>query len=182
MTKKKNALAASSLNTRRLVTCGILCALIVVFMWIGAITDVLDLTMIMLASLCIAFAVIEIDVRWAWLVWGVSALLSLIMLPQKAAALFYLMFGMYPIAKSGFEKLHPVLAWTLKLSLFNTVQLFFILLAQKILGLSGEGYEFAAVALLFNNVVFLVYDLALTVFISYYMIRLRRRLHLPKLR
>ena len=37
-------------------------------------------------------------------------------------------------------------------------------------------------ALLFNNVVFLVYDLALTVFISYYMIRLRRRLHLPKLR
>ncbi|MGM9653588.1 MAG: hypothetical protein ACI3XP_08135 [Eubacteriales bacterium] len=179
---KNNVLSVSSLNTRRLVTCGILCALSVTFMLIGAITDILDLSMMMLATLCVAFPVIEIDVRWAWLVWGVTAALSLLLLPKKEIALLYLLGGMYPIAKSAFERLHPVLSWTLKLSMFNTVQLFYILLAQKILGLSGEGYEFVAGAMLLNNLVFLIYDFALTVFISFYLLRLRKRLHLPRLR
>jgi len=178
----KSTAAAASLRTRQLTVCGILCALGVVLMLLGAVTDVLDLTMMMLASLCIAFAVIEIGVKWAWLVWAVTALLCLLLLPSKTIALFYLLGGMYPIAKSAFERLHPVFSWLLKFSMFNTVQLLFILLAQKLLGLSGEGYEFIAADMLFNNVVFLVYDFALTAFITLYLLRLRRRVKLPKLR
>jgi len=60
--------------------------------------------------------------------------------------------------------------------------LLFILAAQKLLGLSGMGYEFTAATLLLGNASFLVYDFALTVFISIYLIRLRRRIKLPQLK
>ena len=111
-----------------------------------------------------------------------TAVLSLLIIPTKEIALLYLMGGMYPIAKSAFERLHPLFTWLLKLSLFNTVQLFYILAATKLLGLTGEGFDFTAPTLLFGNVAFLVYDFALPVFITFYLVRLRRRIRLPSLK
>ena len=171
-----------SLRTRQLVTCAILSALSVCALLIGGVTGILDLTALVIAALCTAFCVIEIDVRHAWLVWAVTAALSLILLPSKELAVLYLLGGMYPIAKSSFERLHPLFMWALKLSMFNSLFLLFILAAQKILGLSGMGYEFTAATLLVGNAAFLVYDFALTVFISLYLIRLRRRIKLPRLK
>lgn len=178
----KRVLTKSALTTRRLTACAILSALSVVFLLIGGVTGILDLSAMVLAAMCIAFAVIEISVPWAWLCWAVTAVLSLVLIPTKEIALLYLMGGMYPIAKSAFERLHPLFTWLLKLSLFNTVQLFYILAATKILGLSGEGWDFTAPTLLFGNVAFLVYDFALTVFITFYLVRLRRRIRLPSLK
>ena len=175
---KKRILTKSALTTRRLVTCAILSALSVVFLLIGGVTGVLDLSAMVLAAMCIAFVVIEIQVSWAWLVWAVTAVL----VPTKEIALLYLMGGMYPIAKASFERLHPLFTWLLKLSVFNTVQLFYILAAQKILGLTGEGFDFTAPTLLLGNAAFLVYDFALTVFITFYLVRLRRRIKLPPLK
>jgi hypothetical protein len=179
---KKRILTKSALTTRRLVTCAILSALSVVFLLIGGVTGVLDLSAMVLAAMCIAFVVIEIQVSWAWLVWAVTAVLSLLLVPTKEISLLYLMGGMYPIAKAAFERLHPLFTWLLKLSVFNTVQLFYILAAQKILGLTGEGFDFTAPTLLLGNAAFLVYDFALTVFITFYLVRLRRRIKLPPLK
>ena len=66
--------------------------------------------------------------------------------------------------------------------MFNTVQLAFLLIAQKVFGLQEEAYSFAAGALIFNNVLFLVYDVTLTVFITFYLVKLRRRLKFKSLR
>lgn len=171
-----------ALRTRQLVCCAILSALSVVLLLIGGVSGILDLTALVIAGLCVAFAVIEIDYRWAWLVWAVTAVLSLIVLPTKEIAVMYLLGGMYPIAKSSFEQFYPLFSWIFKLSMFNSLFLLFILIAQKVLGLSGMGYEFNAVTILIGNGVFLLYDFALTVFITFYLVRLRRRIHLPKLK
>ena len=171
-----------ALRTRRLVTCAILSALSVVLLLVGGVSGILDLSALVVAGLCVAFAVIEIDCRWAWLVWAVTAALSLIVLPTKEIAVMYLLGGMYPIAKSSFEQYYPLYSWIFKLSLFNTVQLIFILIAQKILGLSGLGYDFTAASILIGNAGFLLYDFALSVFITFYMVRLRKRIRLPKLK
>ncbi len=179
---KKNKLGETSLRTRRIAVCSLLAALGIVFLMIGAVTDILDLTMMMLASFCIVFAVIEIGEKWAWLIYGVTAVLSLLFLPSKAAALLYLLGGAYPIFKAWFEKYRSIIAWILKLSLFNTMQLLFILLAQKILGLSGAGYEFVLSEILLGNAVFIVYDLCLTVCVTVYLVRLRRRLKIKGLK
>ncbi len=179
---KNNTHTAASLRTKRIAVCSLLTALSFVFMMVGAITDVLDLTATMIASFCIVFAVIEIGERWAWLVYGVTAILSLLLLPSKAAALLYLLGGAYPIFKAWFEKYRAVIAWILKLSLFNTLQLLFILLAQKVLGLSGAGYGFVLTEILLGNVTFIVYDLCLTVCVTVYLVRLRRRLKIKGLK
>lgn len=179
---KNTSVPSGSLRTRRIAVCSLLAALSIVFMMVGAITDILDLTMMMLASFCIVFAVVEIGEKWAWLVYGVSAVLSLLFLPSKSAALLYLLGGAYPIFKAWFEKYRSVIAWILKLSLFNTLQLLFILLAQKLLGLSGAGYEFVLGEILLGNVVFVVYDLCLTVCVTVYLVRLRRRLKIKSLK
>lgn len=179
---KKTVMTKSALTTRRLTVCSILAALSVVVMLVGAITEVLDLSMLVLASLCIVFAVIEIGVKWAWLVWGVTSLLCLLLLPSKAAAILYLLGGFYPIAKASFEKLHPAASWILKFSLFNTLLLFYILIAQKFLGLSGTGYEFAILEFAVGNAAFLLYDFCLTACITLYLVRLRGRLKVKSLR
>lgn len=179
---RKTVMTKSSLTTRRLTVCGILAALSVVGMLVGAVTEVLDLSMLVLASLCIVFAVIEIGVKWAWLVWGVTSLLCFLILPVKEVALLYLMGGFYPIAKAGFEKYHPAVSWILKFSLFNTLLLFFILIAQKLLGLSGTGYQFAILEFAVGNAAFLLYDLCLTACITLYLVRLRSRLKVKSLR
>ena len=176
---KKNT---SSKQTKRIATCGILCALGVICLSVGSLIEVMDLSMIMIASFCIVFAVIEMGTRWAWLIWAGTAVLSLLLLPNKLAAVLYLMGGMYPIAKAAFEKLHPAVSWILKFSAFNTIQLFFLLIAQKIFGMTGADYSFAAGPILFNNLVFFVYDITLTVFITFYLVKLRRRLKIKSLR
>lgn len=182
MLMRKTVLTKSALTTRRLTVCGILSALSVVGMLIGAITEVLDLSMLVLASLCIVFAVIEIGVKWAFLVWCVTSLICFLLLPSKAVALLYLFGGFYPIAKAAFEKLHPVVSWILKFSLFNTLLLFYILLAQKVLSLSGTGYAFTVLEFAIGNAAFLLYDLCLTACITLYLVRLRRRLKVKSLR
>lgn len=177
-----NALSEKTLRIRRLVTCAILSALSVVVLLIGGVTGVLDLSALVIASLCLAFCVIEIGVRQAYLIWAVTAVLSLILLPSKEIAVMYLLGGTYPILKSSFERLHPLFTWLLKLSLFNSAFLLFLLAAQKLLGLTGIGYDFTAPTLLIGNAAFLVFDFALTVFISLYLIRFRRRIRLPRLK
>ena len=166
-----------SKSTRRIAACGILSALGVICLSVGSLIEVMDLTMIMIASFCIVFAVIEMGKRWAWLIWGATALLSLLLLPNKLAALLYLMGGMYPIVKSTLERLCPLFAWA-----FNGVQLAFLLIAQKLFGMSGPDYALTWGVVLFNNVLFILFDITLTVFITFYLVKMRRRLKIQSLK
>jgi hypothetical protein len=75
-----------------------------------------------------------------------------------------------------------VIVWTLKLSLFNTLQLLFIFIAQKVFGLTGAGYSFAILEILLGNAVFVLYDFPLSACITVYLVRFRRRLKIKSLR
>ena len=171
-----------SKQTRRISACGILSALGVICLSVGSLIEVMDLSMIMIASFLIAFAVIEMGKRWAWLIWGVTALLSLLLLPNKLAALLYLMGGMYPIVKSSLERLRPLLSWAGKLVAFNVVQILFLLIARELFGMTGPDYALIWGVVLFNNVLFILFDIVLTVFITFYLVKLRRRLKIQSLK
>ena len=171
-----------SKQTRRISACGILSALGVICLSVGSLIEVMDLSMIMIASFLIAFAVIEMGKRWAWLIWGVTALLSLLLLPNKLAALLYLMGGMYPIVKSTLERLRPLLSWVGKLVAFNGVQILFLLIARELFGMTGPDFSLSWGVLLFNNVLFILFDIVLTVFITFYLVKLRRRLKIQSLK
>ena len=124
-----------------------------------------------------------------WLCWAVIALLGLLLLPNKAVSLMFALFlGLYPVAKSRLEQLRQRgLEWVLKLLLFNGAMLltYFVLLrfttAIDPQEFTIAGVYLPGVVLAFGNVVFCVYDVALTRLVGLYLRvwqpRVRRWLH-----
>ena len=60
--------AGVSKRTKGVVFCGIFAALSFVFMFIGTLTGVLDLTAMVVSSLAVSFMVIEFGGMYPWLV------------------------------------------------------------------------------------------------------------------
>lgn len=179
---KKDILSQNRKNARRVAVSGLLSALAFLSMLIGAVTDVLDLSMFVFASLCIVFAVIELGIRWSFLIWGVTSLLCVLLLPSKAAAMIFLFGGLYPIAKAYLERFPRLLSWALKIVLFNLLLIAFLFVVNRVLGLTSAGYRFAVLEIALGNGAFILYDLCLTVCISAYLLKLRRRFRIRGLR
>ena len=115
----------------------------------------------------------------AWLIYAVTGVLALILLPNKFIAVFYVLFaGFYPIMKEKFERLHYVISWILKLSLFNTSLLFVVLVSKTLLHLPEDELGFTIPVFALGNGAFLLYDIAMSKIITVYLVRLRSRLHL----
>ena len=165
-------------RTKYLTVCAMLAALGVVLMALGSLVDVLDLTVAVLASMLCIYAVIEMGGFYPWALWAVTSLLSLLLLPVKTPAIFYAAFaGFYPILKEKLERLPRVLAWVLKLVTFH-LSLGAIVLIYKLFLPAGLEEEFPFFWLLLyalSLVAFVIYDVALTRLITFYLVRLRHR-------
>ncbi len=166
-----------SAELRKLTVCAMLAALGVVLLYLGSMIEVADLSMAVLASLLCVFAVIEYGGSAPWLVFGVTGILSLILIPQKTPAVFYLLFfGYYPILKEKLEKRPKVVAWVLKEVIFNVALVLILLLSHFLLTASGTTPILLYVAFAaLSEILFPVYDIALTRLISLYLYRLRKR-------
>lgn len=164
--------------TKKIVLSAILAALSVAVMYIGCLTP-LDYTAIAIASIAIVFAVIEMNGKYPFLIYAVTSILALLLLPNKSSALIYTMFfGFYPLCKAFFERRHYIISWILKFSLFNTCLLLLITVATYILHLEETGLEFRIVTILLANVTFLLYDIAFTKLITLYLVKIRSKLKL----
>ena len=166
-------------TTKRLTLCAMLSALGVVLLWLGSAVEVVDISMAVIASLLCVFAVIEYGGSAPWLVFGVTSVLSLILLPQKTPAVMYLLFfGYYPILKEKLEKKSRFVSWLLKEILFNVALALLLVLSHLLLfpgsSLGSMVYYYAIMAV-FAEVAFPLYDVALTRLISLYLFRLRKR-------
>lgn len=166
-------------SIKKMVVSAVLSALGVAIMYLGSVVDVLDLTLDAAASMIIIFAFIEIGTKYAWLIYGVTAVLTLLLLPAKLPGLMYLLFiGYYPILKASFERLHFVISWILKLSLFNTAFLLIILAVNYLFKIPDTGFDFTPLLIIFGNITFVLYDFASSTIITLYLVKLRRRLGL----
>ena len=170
----------SKKRTKYLTVCAMLSALGVVFLGLGSLIESIDLTCAALASILCIYAVIEIGGAYPWMIWAVTSLLSLILLPQKSPAAFYLFIGFYPILKARLEKLPRIVCIILKLVIFHAIivlswlviRIFFPADAQFQLGwILLSGYALCLV-------VFLLYDYCLTLLVTVYLRRWRKRLGL----
>lgn len=167
-----------SRKTKNLATAAILSALGVVILFMGSIIQVLDLSMAVIASIIIIYAMIELRGAWPYLIFAVTSLLSMFLLPDKFVGVVYLgLAGYYPILKFHFEKKLPLIAeWIAKLVVFNIALTAVIFVSVHLLHLPGDEIGFGWVIYLLGNAVFVIYDLALTNLISFYFFKLRKRL------
>ena len=168
-----------SSSTKRLTVCAMFAALSVVMLYLGSLVELLDISMAVIASLLCVVAVIEYGKGAPWMIYGATAILSLVLLPNKTPAVLYAMFfGYYPILKEKFEKLPGVISWVLKEITFNLALI--IMGVATVLIMLGVDNALVnpitvGIAVVLAEVVFVLYDIAMTRLISFYLINLRRR-------
>ena len=167
------------IRTKKLTVNAMLCALGVVLMTVGALIEVLDLSVAALASLLCIYAVIELGGWYPWMLWLGTSVLSLLLLPVKTPALFYTFFlGYYPMAKAWLEKkLSSVPCFLCKLGCFHVGVLGIVLVAWAFFPALLENEEGAWYAVVLYGLALLgfwLYDLALTRLITVYLVKFRR--------
>lgn len=160
---------------------GLLTALSVVLMFLTGIIPFLTFALPALAGALLILIVMEIGSKWALCVYAAVSILSLLVVADKEAAMMYAaFFGYYPVIKSFLEsKLPRWLEWVAKLLIFNTAMVLAYLVIIYVFGIPlDEMEEFGkyAVPILLGmgNVVFIIYDIALTRLIGAYLHRWRK--------
>ena len=148
-------------------------------MYLGSFIDVLDLSVAVIASLFCIVAVIEAGRSWGYAVYGGTAILSMILLPNRSPAAVYLLFaGYYPILKERLEGRirKKALLYAVKIAIFNVAFAAIAAVLVLVFSVPTESGLMAAALFVLGNFTFLVYDVALTRLITAYIRLLRPRL------
>ena len=137
-------------KTKRLTVSALLCALGAVMLCMGRLFDgSLDLSMAALASLIVVWAAEELGGSYPWLIWLVTSLLALILMPFNTAAWEYLLFaGVYPMLRVLLERVPVVLRYVIKIVLFNGVIALGVLILWQLLFPTAQSYPAALGAFL----------------------------------
>ncbi len=168
-----------------LTVSAMLSALGVVLLAIGSVFETLDLSIAVIASIFVVYAVIELGGAYPWMVWLVTSIVSFLLLPIKSSVLFYIFLaGFYPILKEKIERRCPrVPAYLIKGSIlvlacaaiWSVSYLFFPYLLD-----GNNSLPYLILLIVVGVITFYLYDYALTMLISFYLKRLHNRLKIKK--
>lgn len=157
---------------------GIIAALSVALMFSTGIVPWLTYAVPAVSGALLMMLVIEISPAFALTVYAAVAVLSLLLVADKEAAVMYAaFFGYYPVIKSLLEKkLSKIPLWIVKFLIFNASVIaayFIVTYALKLpfddMGMFGKYTVYVLLAS--ANVVFVLYDVALTRLVTlYYML------------
>jgi hypothetical protein len=164
-------------KTKKLTLSAVLCALGVVFMALGSVIDVLDLSVCALASLIVVFVYLEVGASYALGVYLATSVLSLIIVPSKLVFFeYFLVFGVYPLLKALIEKL-PHWSWfPVKLVFVNAIIWVIAAFSSLLLSydfIEGDTPVMKIAFYLLMNAAFVAYDYFITVMVRFYYDRLR---------
>lgn len=169
-------------GSAKIAFCGVAAALSTVLMFLTGLIPVATYALPALSGLVSMVVVVELGVRWAWPVYGVTAVLSLLLAADKeAVTLFILFFGYYPILKAVLERLKKkAFVWALKFLVFNAAMAAGFFAAIFILGVPEESFTVFGiylpwVFLIAGNGVFLLYDSVISGLVVTYYSRLHKQ-------
>lgn len=171
----------SKFNSFKVAFGGVISALSIVLMFSTGIFSTLTYAVPAVAGALLILIVIEISPKFAGAVYFAVAVLSLLVVADKEAAVMYAMFfGYYPIIKGFIEKhLKNVLSWIIKFAVFNVSVISAYFVVSKVFMISFDDLESFGkwalpIFLILCNIVFALYDIALTRLISAYLFRWRK--------
>jgi len=147
---------------------GLFTALTILFLYISSIVPINRFYLLGLASCIIPLTIISTNVKNAILVYASSGLLSILFGFRGSAIAYIIFFGSYGFVKYYVEKLRKApLEFILKLSFFNiclaSIYFIYMLFSFGLPKMNLPIYSLVIVA----QLGFIIYDYALTVFISY---------------
>jgi len=166
-------------QTKKLTLAAMMTALGVVILTLGAFVEVLDLTAAVIASLIIVFMYLEVGSPYTYLVWLATSLLSFLFFPASYVWLeYFLVFGIFPIVKGFIERLPHLFWFILKLLYGNAVLILMLFLWEKLFGIpffSKDIWYFKVGVYALLVVLFMAYDMFLTVAVRIYIHKIRHR-------
>ena len=166
--------------------CGIVAALCVALMLLGAVIPIAMFIAPAVAGFLIATVCVECGMQMALTAYAAVSLLVLLFVPDKEVALiFTVLLGYYPLAKPKFERIRPaLLRCVCKLLLCNGAVLAMYGLIYLLVPMGSISQELRATAtaaalatLAMGNVAFLLYDRALHNLLQVYQLVWRPKLH-----
>lgn len=163
------------MKSRNIAESGILIGATLVVLYATSILPISTLSVLTLASCLIPISIIRTSIRDAILVYVSSSLLSFFILPINMSIYYTLFFGIYGIIKYFIEKINKLpLEIILKLISFNILLGIIYFIAINFLG--NISIKFS-IYLLWSiaQIVFFIYDYALTLIISFYLQKLHKR-------
>ena len=171
-------------TTKKLTFSATVVALGTVFMVLGAVVEVFDLTAVALSSVLVAFVYIELGSPYTWLVWLCTTLTTFLFYQGSPMWFIYLvLFGIYPILKGYIERLPRLFWWPIKLVFGNMAFISMLFGVKLITGLPFinpeetffgiTGRAMYIITWILMNVAFIAYDFFLIVMVRYYMEKLR---------
>ncbi len=167
MRKKSNSMAMA----------GMLSALAVVILYLGSLIELLDLSASVLAALAVMVAIMELGRGFAWGVYLVSAMLSLLLFPRTASVVFAAFVGYYPILKVYLDRI-PIrlVQYLIKLILFNAFLFGALWLCRWFLGVNNEWDALGNILFWMGNFSFAVYDFALSRLAIFYLVKIKSKM------
>jgi hypothetical protein len=162
------------MKSKNMAESGVLVALTLIVLFSTSILSISTLSIMTVASCLIPIAIIRTSVKNAILVYIASSILSFMLVPTNIAIYYTLFFGIYGIIKYFIEKFRNMpLEILLKLISFNVLLGITYLITKTFLS-----FVYPSVSLLFlwiaAQVIFLIYDYALTLAISFFLNRFNK--------
>ncbi|MBQ1436073.1 MAG: hypothetical protein IIZ19_09280 [Clostridia bacterium] len=158
---------------------GILAAFALILLFLANLSNVLDICLVVIASMVMFVGVIELGRKWMLIMYAAVTLLALLLVPIRAPLIMFALFlGYYPFVKSLTEQLKQRSAeYVIKFAVFNAAavicMVFFKTLFFENVTLTNM---MAIIFVIIANGLFLLYDIAMTRLITMYMYRIRPKL------
>lgn len=160
---------------------GVIAALSIVLMFLTSLMPSMTYALPAAAGILVTIIVIEINKKWALGVYAAVSVLSILLVADKEAAVMYIMFfGYYPILKAVFERrFNKTVSMILKLIVFNISMIIAFIISTYVFMIPFEEMEkygpVAAFGLLAaGNVIFVIFDFALSNIITIYNMKWRK--------
>ena len=171
---------------------GILVALTTIVLYSTSILPISTLAILTIASSLIPVCIIRSNIKTSIFVYISSSLIAFFLVPINISFLYLMFFGVYGIVKYFIERIRKEkLEIVLKLVFFNIVFIIGFIVMQNILGIniiSGlevlmsrffdtSGRAIASIILwIVAQPIFLIYDYAMTMIITFYMDRIHKNI------
>jgi len=147
-------------KTRIITLSALFSALCLITLYIASIWPTGLYGLVAFASLFVAAAVIETGAKQGVYVFIVCSVLGFLLLPDKSAAILYILFfGYYPVVKNLIERIKSkAVQWIFKLMVFNAaLTVIWVFLKELLMGFS-ERLSGVWIIYVLGNVVFVLFD------------------------
>ncbi len=163
-------------NTRKLALGAVSAAFVVATLYLIPVVPTNTISLYALSSFFVAVMIIEVGLFYGWAFYAATSLLALLVVPDKMSVLPYIaFFGFYGLIKYYIEKIKYLPAqYLVKFACFNIALAAAYFVARQLFEQAvSSRLPVAAIAAVLQAI-FLVYDYVYTLFIRYYMQKLRR--------